>query len=245
MKALFGVGAAIASTGMLAAGAAAAPTGDTCSASGSGTAYALSIQLAPNSPQQDGFAFGAQGATVTAAKIGGVAKGKSYRTNLPANTTAAWLIGSPSAVPGAQVTANVVTDGPVTGGFTVVPYDQEHNTWFDPVTCALSKSPVPKSSFGVQSHFTYNAGTHAWSTFVTVPGPGKVNVAQKGGTKVLVSQSRVSVGHAGKAKITVRPTAQGRQALGASGSLKVSLSIEFSPPNGKPATKVLSLTLRT
>jgi hypothetical protein len=222
-----------------------APTGDTCSANGSGTTYAIAIQLGSDSPQQDGFAFGAHGATITSAKIGGVARGQALTSNLPANTTAAWLLGSPAAVPGAQVTANVVTNRPVTGAFTVVPYDQQHNTWYDAVTCAVSKSPVPKSNFGVQEHFTYNAGTHAWSTFVTVPGPGKVNYSQKGGTKVLIAQGRISVSNAGKVKIAVRATPKGREALAASGSLKVTLNIEFSPTNGKPENKLLSLTLRT
>jgi hypothetical protein len=248
MKRLLGLAALLAATaGLLVAAAGAAiraPTGDTCSANGSGTAYAIAIQLAPNSPQQDGFAFGAQGATVTAAKIGGVAQGRSYRTNLPANTTTAWLLGSPAAVAGAQVTANVVTNRPVTGTFTVVPYDQQHDRWYDAITCALSKSPVPKSNFGVDGHFTHSAGTHAWSTFVTVPGPGKVNYSQKGGTKLLIAQGRVAVSHAGRVKITVRTTPKGREALAASGSLKVKLSIEFSPTNGTPANKIVSLTLR-
>jgi hypothetical protein len=249
MKGLFGLAVLLsAATGLAAAAAGArtaAPTGDTCSANGSGRTYAIAIQLGSGSPQQDGFAFGAQGATVTAVKIGGVAKGRAYTANLPANTTAAWLLGSPSAVPGAQVTANVVTNRPVTGAFTVVPYDQQHDTWFDPITCALSKSPVPKSNFGVQRRFTYDARAHAWSTFVTVPGPGRISYAQKGGAELVIAQGRVAVGHAGKVKLTVRTTPKGREALARAGSLELKLSVEFSPTNGRPATKVLSLTLRT
>jgi hypothetical protein len=178
-------------------------------------------------------------------KIGGVARGKAFTSNLPAKTTAAWLLGSPAAVPGAQVTANVVTNRPVTGAFTIVPYDQQHNTWYDAIACAISKSPVPKSNFGVQEHFTYSPAIHAWSSFVTVPGPGKVNYSQKGGTKLLIAQGRIAVSRPGTVKIAVRPTPKGREALAASGSLKVKLSIEFSPTNGKPANKLLSLTLRT
>ena len=143
------------------------------------------------------------------------------------------------------MTANVVTNRPIAGAFTVVPYDQQHDTWYDAITCALSKSPVPKSNFGVDGHFTYSAGTHAWSTFVTVPGSGKVNYSQKGGTKLLIAQGRVAVSHAGRVKITVRTTPKGREALAASGSLKLKLSIEFSPTNGTPANKIVSLTLRT
>jgi hypothetical protein len=142
------------------------------------------------------------------------------------------------------VVANVVTSRPITGAFTVVPYDQQHAVWYDAIKCAVSKTPVPKSNFTVQQQFTYNAGLHAWSTFVTVPGPGKVNYSQKGGTRPLLSQGRVAANHAGKVKITVRTTAKGREVLAAEGLLKVNLSVEFSPTNGKPATKLLSLTLR-
>jgi hypothetical protein len=236
------------STGLLAAAAGAAmraPSGDTCSANGAGTTYAIAIQLAPNSPQQDGFAFGAQGATVTAAKMSGVVRGQGSTTNLPANTTTAWLLGSPAAVPGAQVTANVVTNRPVTGTFTVVPYDRQHNTWFDPITCAVSTTQVPKRNFSVSRQFTYNAGTHAWSTFVTLPGAGKLNYSQKGGAKLLLAQGHASVSHAGKVKIIVRSTAWGRAALADSGSLRVTMSFEFSPTNGKPANKLFSITLRS
>src|SRR5262249_14629418 len=131
----------------------------------------------------------------------------------------------------------------VSGAFTVVPYDQQHSTWFDPITCALSKTPVPKSNFGVRP-FTHTAGTHAWSTFVSVPGPGKIVFNQKGGTKLLVAQGRIAVSGAAEVRIAVHPTARGREAIAAAGSTKISVSITFTPTNGTPATKILPLTLR-
>jgi hypothetical protein len=97
----------------------------------------------------------------------------------------------------------------------------------------------------VSRQFTYNAGTHAWSTFVTVPGSGRINYAQKGAAKLLLMQGRVSATHAGKVKVFLRLTSRGRAALAASGSLRVNLSFEFSPTNGKPANKVFSITLRS
>ena len=66
-----------------------APTGDTCVAAGTGTAYTITITLGPNSPEQYGFAFGAQGGTVTGVNIGGVAGGTT--SNLPPNTNTALL----------------------------------------------------------------------------------------------------------------------------------------------------------
>jgi hypothetical protein len=222
-----------------------APTGDTCVANGTGTAYTIGITLGANSPEQDGFAFGAQGGTVTRVNIGGVSGGTTSTSNLPANTNLAWLLGSPSAVPGASVTVSVTTSGPISSSFTVVPYDQVHNAWFDPVRCAVSKgTPVPSNKFTIQSRFTYSARAQAWSFFVTLPGPGKVNVNQSGGAKLLITGGRVSATHAGKVKLTLRTTAAGRKALAASGSLKLKLSIEFSPTNGKPGTKVLTVTLK-
>ena len=44
--------------------------------------------------------------------------------------------------------------------------------------------------------------------------------------------------------LTLRPTAAGMAALSTAGKIKLSLNIEFSPTNGKPANKLVSLTLK-
>src|SRR5689334_2639148 len=85
-KLLAGTAAAIVSTAALAATSQAASgvaTGDTCVANGTGSAYTLTISLTSGAPQQDGFAVGVKGGTVTKLTIGGV-PGKAATTGLPA-----------------------------------------------------------------------------------------------------------------------------------------------------------------
>src|SRR6476659_4800238 len=103
-KLLAGTTAAIVSTAALAAGSQAASgvaTGDTCVANGTGSAYTLTISLTSGAPQQDGFAVGVKGGTVTRVTIGGI-PGKASTSGLPAGTDRAWLYGSPQGVPGAS-----------------------------------------------------------------------------------------------------------------------------------------------
>ena len=51
------------------------PTGDTCTAVGSGSSYTLTIVLPANAPPQGGFAFGVPGAKVTGVKTTGTQGG--------------------------------------------------------------------------------------------------------------------------------------------------------------------------
>jgi len=257
MRRLVGAGiAALTSTGLLAATSGAAihsPTGDTCVVNGNGTAYTVVINLPSNAPEQGGFAFGASGVKITNARISdtGGGGGKLSVQNLPANTTAAWILASPSAVPGSSITASLTASAPVTGSFIVVPANSQHTAYYDPIKCEFPKgTPTPSNRFTVQRQFTYDAAQGTWHTFVTVPGPGKLNYGQRktrlSDTAALVVRSgTVSVSGAGKVRLTLRPTAAGKAALKKSRSIKLNLSIEFSPRNGKPANKLLTVTLKT
>lgn len=217
-------------------------TGDTCVANGSGSAYTLTVNLGANSPQQDGFAVGAKGGNVTKLMIGAV-PGKALTDGLPAGTQQAWIFGSPQGVPGASVTITVGTAA-AAKAFTVVPWDQEHQQWFDPIACPVSTlGTKADSAFTIGSRFTYVPAAHAWTLTVKVPGPGTVNVSQNGGTKQLIASHRTKVVR-GTARVTVGTTTAGRAALARGGSLKVRLSIEFSPASGvKPTTKTMAATL--
>lgn len=222
-----------------------APSGDTCTASGNGTAYALQITLPPNAVEQGAFAFGAPGgATVTGIKITGN-PGTYSTNNLPGNTSATWVLTN-AAVPGSQVSAVVTTNHSISGSFTVVPATATTSgqpmTYFDPIACAIIKGSAPPSNaFSVQAHLTFSAGT--WHFFVTVPGAGRVTVAGKSSPKLLIRTRTIPV-KAGKTKLTIIPTAAGKAALAATGSIKLTLAIEFSPTGGKPATKTIAVTLR-
>jgi hypothetical protein len=237
---------AIATALLVASQAPAAPSGDTCTATGNGTAYALAITLPSNAVEQGAFAVGAPGANVTGIKITGN-PGTFSTANLPAGTSATWLLSDPTYVaPGSEVDAIVTTTHSVTGSFTVVPATAMTNgqaiTYLDPVQCAIVKGTAPPSTkFSVQLHFTFSAGT--WHFFVTVPGTGRVTIAGKSSPKLLIRTRTIAV-KSGKARLTIIPTAAGKTALAANGSLKLTLVVEFAPTGGKSATKSFAVTLR-
>ena len=94
------------------------PSGDTCTASGDGNSYTLTITLPPNASPQGAFAFGAKGAKVTNINVAGDV-GSLSTQNLPPNTTGEWLMASPPR-PGESVTAVLSTSSRVTGSFRVI-----------------------------------------------------------------------------------------------------------------------------
>jgi hypothetical protein len=222
-------------------------SGDRCVATGSGTNYTLVITLPAGATEQRAFAFGAPGGTITNLDTAGL--GTVGTTNLPASTTTALVLNT-AAVPGASVTASVTTSGPIPGPFTVVPSNRDGTTWFDPVVCQHAKgTPAPSSKFTAQKKVTYNAATKTWRASVTVPGPGRViyvhrTLAMGGTPKPLVWSGRVAVSKAGTVTLPLKPTPAGRSALTSGGKISLSLNIQFSPTNGKPANKVVALTLR-
>jgi len=224
-----------------------APSGDTCSATGNGTTYTLVINLPANAVEQGSFAFGAPGATVT--KVNAPGTGGSLSTdNLPANTSAAWHL-TAALVPGQSLTASLNTSAPINGAFRVVPADARHTTWYDAVLCAVQKVTAPSNSFSVHKPFTYNAGSGTWRGTVSVPGPGRVvyahrTLAAHGTPKSLVWSGKVTSWKAGNVTISLKPTPAGRSMLAKNGSIRLSLNVEFSPKDGKPANKTIALTLR-
>ena len=223
-------------------------SGDTCTASGSGTSYGMTITLPSNASEQGGFAFGASGVTVKSIKDAGN-PGIFSTQNLPVNTTGAWLLTSPQAVPGSSVTPALATSGPVTGSFTVVPGTATTGgatmTYLDPIRCALVKgTPSPSNKFTVQQRVTYDSATGSWYVYVTVPGRGKVSIGAKGTQKSLIHDRTDTASRAGKVRLPLDPTTAGKAALKATGSIKLRLIIEFSPKGGKPANKALTLTLK-
>jgi hypothetical protein len=224
-----------------------ASSGDTCTATGNGTAYTLSITLPSNAVEQGAFAFGAPGGvSVTGIKITGN-PGKYSTDNLPANTSAGWILTNPTYVPpGSQVSAVVTVTKSITGSFTVVPATATTNgqamTYFDPIACSIAKGTAPPSNkFTVQQHFVWAGGM--WHTFATVPGAGRLNVGGKGTQKPLIRTRTVKVS-GGKTKLSIVPTSLGKARLAATGSLKLTLLVEFSPTGGTPANKSFAVTLK-
>jgi len=225
-----------------------APSGDTCTVTGGGTSYTVVINLPANTEEQGAFAFGGDSARVTNIVIPAT-PGALATVNVPANTTAMWTLNA-TAVPGQSLTASIMTSAPISGTFSVVPANGNRTAWFDPVVCSFPKvSAVPSNKFSVKQKPTYNAKTGTWREAVVLPGPGKVifahrTIVQGGTPKPLIKTGKVSVSKAGQVMLTLRPTAAGAAALSTTGKIKLSLNIEFSPTNGKPANKLVSLTPR-
>ena len=177
MRRLLTVALGIVATGLLTGGAQArlqAPSGDSCTFSGSGTTYTVDIN-ATTSAQQFGFAFGAPGLAVTQAGIAGQ-NGNFTAAKLPANTTGAWI--SDTQLTGSLVATLAVT-GTATGPVVIVPSAATQSSYYDPVTCTTSTSTntggaTAKSvSFTVASRATYSASARG-----SAPGrddPGRRN----------------------------------------------------------------------
>jgi hypothetical protein len=227
-----------------------APTGDTCTVNGSGTAYTITIMLPANAPEQGAFAVRSVGHTIVNLDVASNT-GKLSKSSGPNGQMSAWVLDN-SAVPGATVSAAVTTDKALTGTstFIVTPGSFDHSSWYDSILCQFPKgAPVPSNAFTAQKKAIYNAGSGTWREAVTLPGPGKVIFAHRtiaaGGTpKPLIKAGAISVSKAGQAMLTLKPTPAGMAALSSTGAIKLSLNIEYSPKNGKPANKAIVLTLR-
>ena len=229
------------------------PSGDTCTATGTGMSYTLNISIPSGAPQQYGFAFGAAGTAVSNIVVPG-SDGTFASQNLPAGTTGTWITLSP-LMPG-SVTASLTTRARVTSAFNVVPASSTQSTYFDPITCTLTPSltPIPSGAFTVNRHITYDTKNHGWRLGVTISGPGKVSAIQleptlgTASSKSTTAKSLVQARDAGlKSKGTVtlmlKPTPLGSKTLAAKGSLTLKLSVIFAPTDGKSATKIVPLKL--
>jgi hypothetical protein len=225
-----------------------AASGDTCTATGSGTSYTLSVTIPSGAPAQGGFAVGASGVTLMNLTIQGDS-GVRASTGLPQSTTLAEF--APSPLPTGTVTVNVETNKAFSGAFTVSPVDVPHTTFFDAISCAVqtTSARTPSNEFTARKQVAYNRATGSWRAFVMVPGPGKITFVHRtlgaGSTpRPLIHSGRVAMSQAGTAALTLRLTPAGKAALQKAGLLRLNLNIEFSPTNGKPANKVLRLTLK-
>ena len=202
----------------------------------------------PGAPPQAAFAFGAPGVTVTSITIEADTGARSTR-NLPTNTTGEWLLANPP-MPGGSLIAALTTSGPVTGSFTVVAATYPPSAFFEPFRCPLTLGArAASNSFTADRHLTYGPTTGTWNELVTVPGPGRMSfvqaVAAAGAvaSKPLIQSGTLSVKHAGKIELTIKPTVAGEAALKAARSIKLELTLTFSPQNGRSASNVLGLTL--
>jgi hypothetical protein len=227
-------------------------TGDTCTATGNGTAYTLAINIPSTAPQQFGFAFGARGAAVTNAVVSGT-QGTFSTQQLPGGSSGAWITMTP-LMPG-SATASLTTTAAISGSFTVMPAGDTTPSYLEGFTCTMAHgTAMPSSSFSILGHPTYMRSSNAWRLGVRISGAGSVRVVNPmpsvglGSVTVktampLVVSHVVTLKRAGTATLTLRPTSRGLAMLAAKGSLHVRLQVIFDPRGGKSASKLMSVTL--
>jgi hypothetical protein len=232
--------------------AAGVATGDSCVATGNGTAYTLNITIPSTAPQQFGFAFGARGTAVTNAVVPGT-QGTFSTQRLPSGSSGAWISETPLQ-PG-SATASLTTTGPVQGAFTVMPASASTPTYFEGVPCTMAAgTSMPSTAFSVDRHAIYVPSSRAWHLGVRISGAGTVHASvpeptvgvgsvMKKTVMPLVESRSIALRSAGKVTLTLRPTARGQKTLAGSGALYVRLEVVFDPRGGKSATKLVSLTL--
>jgi hypothetical protein len=226
----------------------AVPTGDSCTASGSGTAYTLVITIPGSAPQQGGFAVGASGTTIKTIRSTD-APGSSSTKGLPAGTSVALLL-QQTALPGA-VTVSVVTSSAVKS-FSVDAANPAQTAFIDRFTCVVSPATAPTSNgaFTAVKKATYDAKGGTWRELVTVPAAGLLTATQQvasnqvNAAKPLVEASKVTAKSGGTYTLTLSLTGAGRTALTASGSTKIKLAITFAPKSGKHTTQMVELMLK-
>ena len=231
--------------------AAAAPTGDLCTASGSGTTFVLNITIPPSAPGQGGFAFGGSGITIVNITIHNYS-GTPSSAGLPANTSLESLL--PNQLAPGPIVIDITTSGPFTGPFNVVPANFPPSMYFDPFSCPLGGAVAPSNEFMVDPRVVYDPATNRWYVTTDVPGPGTVLFGDSpqrsessraaAAAAPLIKSGKVVATKAGKVKLPLVPTVAGKAALAKSGSLKVPLKITFTPTGGKAATKTVTFTLR-
>ena len=211
--------------------------GDSCTATGNGTSYALSVKLRTGLPAQGGFAFGNPDATVTNIAIDGT-EGTLATEGLPAHTSAAWTLSS--AVAAGTLNADLITNRPVTEPFVVVP-STKRGHYLAGIRCPLRASTVT-NAFVPATIESYRRASKTWTEVVAVAAAGSVSFAQT--TAPLVQSGRVAAKGAGTVTLVLEPTAAGRATLAAKGVLIFNLKITFTPSGGTPASKVVVMVLR-
>lgn len=247
MRKLLVFGPVLAAAFATSGASAALPTGDSCTASGSGTAYTLQITIPGSAPEQGGFAVGALGG-----KVMGIAStdvtGTRSTSSLPSSTSIAWLLPSP-ALPG-SVTIAVKTTNPV-ARFRVDAANAQATQFIDRFACVVSPAtaPLANNHFSAARVATYDRATRSWHLMVSVPAAGLLSATQQVAAnqvmapRTLVVSSRIATKSPGQFALTLRLTGAGKKALTASNSLHVRLGIAFAPRNGLASSSLVDLTL--
>lgn len=223
-------------------------SGDSCTYSGSGTTYTVSINAGAG-VREYGVAIGAPGARITNIGLSGQS-GNFASTNLPAKTTGGWLSDTPLS---GNLSASLTIMGSPTGAFVIIPVAAQ-GSYFSPVTCSLHVNPA-KPAVTIKIDGTkYSSQARAWHLMVKVPIAGTLSAVEPLSTNItpvlllqkksLVQTHSIGTKTGGLITLTLRPTSSGSTMLAAKGTIKVTLRVTFDAADGHSAHKTVALTLR-
>jgi hypothetical protein len=221
-------------------------SGDTCTYNGSGSNYTVNI-VSGAGAQQTGFAFGANGLTISNVSISGK-NGNFTTTNLPAGTSAGWS--SDEQLTG-SIAATLTTSGTLAGNILIVPMGSNAS---NTVTCSLRTNPAkPALSIHVKAP-SYSTKARAWRLLVSVPVAGMLSAVQPLATNItpvnqlkaraLVQTHSIGTKTGGMLTLTLRPTSSGSTVLASKSVIKVKLRVTFNAMDGRSTHKTVSLALR-
>jgi hypothetical protein len=267
MKRFLGAATALIAATALAAQAGAqvaTPGGATCSAnSTSPTVIVVIFVISPNAPVWGGAEFGASGLTFTNVTIPGYTGTVSSSGLSPGMSIE--LLGTAPLAPGTHE-ADLTLGSPFSGQPPVMMAGSNtppSTFYYDPVTCTWQTTGTTSTTTTPSNIFVPATGTllpNATGFFdepVNAPGPGLFLFSQGPGThtvlhragedstsKLLIQPGTLVVKKAAKVPLVLKPTAAGRAVLSSKGSISLNLKITFTPKGGKPASKVVKLTLK-
>jgi hypothetical protein len=107
--------------------------------------------------------------------------------------------------------------------------------------------PVKPSNLFTVPRKSISSKTGGASVSVKLPGPGQLEMlgsAKAGKGKIKVGRVLLTANKAGTFELALKPSAAAKKALREKGSLKVSLTLTFTPTGGDAKTTTASLTLK-
>ena len=148
-------------------------------------------------------------------------------------------VGSSSAGTGS---ATLVLGSPLKPGDGVTATLTDSAKGTSPFVCLPGGVPVPNNF-----SFTLKADSKGKITVKIkspVGGSYKAKATTKvGGQKISYGKGSTSIGHAGKTKITIKPSKAAKDALNGGATLKVSVAVTFKPTGGTPKTQTKTVSV--
>lgn len=115
---------------------------------------------------------------------------------------------------------------------------------FNAATDSVAIQSTPPSNAAVLGKVKLNKKNGSAKLTVTVPGAGKLKVADVKKKKKRIKAKTLTAATAGAVKLSLQPTGSAKQTLKEKGKLKLKVKVTFTPTGGIAATQQKTLTLK-